>query len=241
MARGPPDWSAFETSGGTAPGMLVWMPSNSGGACTPIRSTTSAPQSPPCATNCVVSKALHQHDPGTGDAGGIPAGRGRLARKPVARHRRNHEMERVRCARAMCRGIGEGIDDLQLLDDRAGPPVRDDERQRVLVLRTNVNEMNVQPIDLGDELRQGVQSRLALAPVVVCRPVARELLDRRQLHALRLIADGFLVRPSRGLDPAAQVGERLFGDTRRGTDESPFLSAAFSLPSSCNTRLAHGE
>ena len=62
----------------------------------------------------------------------------------------------------MCRGIGKWIDDLQLLDDRAGPSVRDDERQRIFVFRTDVNEMNVQPIDLGDELRQGVQSCLDL-------------------------------------------------------------------------------
>ena len=62
-------------------------------------------------------------------------------------------MESVRCLAAMRRGIGQGIDDLQLLDDRAGPSVRDDERQRVFVLRTNVNEMNVDPIDLGEELR----------------------------------------------------------------------------------------
>jgi hypothetical protein len=43
----------------------------------------------------------------------------------------------------MCRGIGQGIDDLQLLDDRAGPSVRDDERQRIFMLRPNVNEMDV--------------------------------------------------------------------------------------------------
>ena len=53
----------------------------------------------------------------------------------------------------MCRGISKWIDDLQLLDDRAGPTVCDDERQRVLMLRPNVNEMNVEPIDLGYELR----------------------------------------------------------------------------------------
>ena len=61
-------------------------------------------------------------------------------------------MERIRCAPAMRGGIGQRIDDLQLLDDRAGPSVRDDERQRIVMLRTDVNEMNVQPIDLGDEL-----------------------------------------------------------------------------------------
>jgi len=98
-------------------------------------------------------------------------------------------MESVGCTGAMCRGIGEWLDDLQLLDDRAGPPVRDDERQGIVMLRANVNEMNVEPIDLGDELREGVQSRLALAPIVFGRPVARELLNRRELHALRRIRD----------------------------------------------------
>ena len=43
----------------------------------------------------------------------------------------------------MGRGIGERIDDLQLLNDRAGSTVRDDERQRIFMLRTHVNEMDV--------------------------------------------------------------------------------------------------
>jgi hypothetical protein len=64
-------------------------------------------------------------------------------------------------------GIGERADELELLDDRAGPAVADDERQRVLVLRANVDEVDVQPIDLGHELREGVQPRLALAPVII--------------------------------------------------------------------------
>jgi hypothetical protein len=49
----------------------------------------------------------------------------------------------------MCRRINKWIDDLQLLDDRTGPPVRDDERQRIFLLRKNVNEMNVLAIDIG--------------------------------------------------------------------------------------------
>jgi hypothetical protein len=53
----------------------------------------------------------------------------------------------------MGRGIGQWIDDLELLNDRAGTPVRDDERQRLVVFRANVNEVNVEPIDLGDEVR----------------------------------------------------------------------------------------
>jgi hypothetical protein len=43
----------------------------------------------------------------------------------------------------MRRGIGKWIDNLQLLDNGPGPSVRDDERQRILMLRANVNEVNV--------------------------------------------------------------------------------------------------
>src|SRR5258708_23771841 len=98
-------------------------------------------------------------------------------------------MERVRCARAMCRGIGQWIDNLQLLDDRPGPSMRDDERQRVFMFRTNVNEMNVEPVALGDGARQGLQLRLALAPIILCRPLPRAFLSRRDLAALRLSGD----------------------------------------------------
>ena len=76
-------------------------------------------------------------------------------------------MDRVRCARAMCGGIGQWIDDLQLLDDRARPAVRDDKRQRIFMLRANVNEVDVESIDLGDELRQGLELGLDLPPVVL--------------------------------------------------------------------------
>src|SRR5438132_4875968 len=119
-------------------------------------------------------------------------------------------MESVRCARAVRRGMGQWIDNLQLLDDRAGPPVRDDERQRILMFRANVNEMNVEPIDLGDEMRQGVQFRLDLAPVVICPPIAREFLHRRKLHALRWILDRFPLRPLCRAYAPAQIDERLF-------------------------------
>ena len=78
------------------------------------------------------------------------------------------------------------------------------------MLRTNMNEMNVQPIDLGDELRQGLQPGLDLAPIVICRPIICEFLHRRELHALRLICDGLLLGPARGSNAPAEVDERLF-------------------------------
>src|ERR1700722_18786297 len=100
-----------------------------------------------------VPKTLHQHDPGARDVSGIPPGCSRPARKAVARHRWDHDVECARWASAMGRGIGEWIDDLHLFDDRSRPSVRDNEWQRIFMFRTDVNEMNVQSIDLGNELR----------------------------------------------------------------------------------------
>ena len=91
--------------------------------------------------------------------------------------------------------VGQRLDDLQLLEDRSGPAVRDDQRQRVLVRRADVDEVDVEPVDLGDEVRQGVQLRFEAAPVVLRAPVPRELLHRRERHALRVVADGLALGP----------------------------------------------
>src|SRR5262245_2283103 len=80
------------------------------------------------------------------------------------------------------------------------------------MFRTNVDEMNVEPINLGNELRYGVQFRLGLAPVVLRRPIAREFLHRCELHALRLIRDVFPLRPLRRVDAPAEIVERLLWD-----------------------------
>jgi hypothetical protein len=99
------------------------------------------------------AEALHQLCPGPTHALGAPTAARRLPREPVARRRRNHDVEGVVGATAVRRGIRERLDDLQLLDDRARPAVIDDERQRVVMLRTNVNEVDVEAVDLGYELR----------------------------------------------------------------------------------------
>ena len=140
-------------------------------------------------------------------------------------------MERVRCARAVRRGIRERLDDLQLLDDRAGPPVRDDQRQRVLVLGADVDEVDVEPVDLGDELRQGVQFRLALAPVVVGPPVARELLHHRERHALRVVGDRLALGPPGRVDAPAQLGELLLRKTDLKRANSGVAAAVCSATS----------
>jgi hypothetical protein len=87
------------------------------------------------------------------------------------------------------------------------------------MFRTNVNEMNVQAIDLGDEMRQRIQLRLAPAPIVISPPIAREPLNGRQLHALRFIRDRLPFRPSCRANAPAQVGKLLLRNVdAEGTD-----------------------
>ena len=112
----------------------------------------------------------------------------------------------------MCRRVDERIDDLQLFDDGAGPPVVDDERQRVVMFRTDMNEVDVDPIDCGGELRESVELRLALAPVVVRHPVTGEPLNHRERHALGLICDSLLLGPIRSRDTSTEVIQSLIRD-----------------------------
>ena len=105
--------------------------------------------------------------------------------------------------------VRQWADDLEHLDHRARPSVGDDQRQRILVRRLHVDEVDVLAVDLRLELRQRVQLLLAPAPVIAGHPVAGQLLDRRQLHALRAVGDQLLGRQPRRGDAPAQVLQRL--------------------------------
>src|SRR5580658_1476153 len=74
--------------------------------------------------------------------------------------------------------------------------------------------MNVQPIDLGDELRERVQPRLALEPVVIRPPVASELLNRRERHALGIVRDSLPLGPPCSQYSPAQLAELRLGKAR---------------------------
>ena len=69
----------------------------------------------------------------------------------------------------------------------------DDEGQRIFMFRADMNEMNIQSIDFGNEVRKCVQPRFTLAPVVMILPVVQELLNSLERYTLRIIGDGFLV------------------------------------------------
>lgn len=76
-----------------------------------------------------------------------------------------------------------------------------------------MDEMNLHPVDVRRELRQGFQRRFDLAPVVIFLPITRKFAHRRELHALRCICHRFLLRPLCRGDPPAEVRQRFVGHT----------------------------
>src|SRR5215204_6188444 len=131
-------------------------------------------------------------------------------------------MERIRGVGSVRCGIDERIDDLELLDGRARPPVGHDERQRILMLRAHVDEVDIHPVDLGDEVRQGREALLELAPVVIRGPIAGQCLNRLKLHTLRGIR--LPVGPARRRDPSTEVCQLVL---RTADVEGAHLDAAF--------------
>jgi hypothetical protein len=85
--------------------------------------------------------------------------------------------------------------------------MRNDQRQRILVLRLHMDEVDVEPIDVGDEVGITIDPRLDLPPVVLLQPVIGELLDRIEPDALRVVVDGLALGPSRRGNPALEVVE----------------------------------
>src|SRR5947209_10295357 len=70
-----------------------------------------------------------------------------------------------------------------------------------------MDEVDVEPVDVGDEVRIGKEVRLGTTPVVVVGPIIGELAHRRELHALGVVIDGLALRPSRRRYAPLEVGE----------------------------------
>jgi hypothetical protein len=159
-----------------------------------------------------VAEPDHELVERAGHPGRTPAGRGRLGGEAVTGHRRQHQVEGVGGLAAVGRRVGERVDNLQQLDDRARPAVGHEQRQGVLVGRADVGELDVEPVDLGDELGQCVQRGFGLAPVVAAAPVLDERAELGQLDPLGPVVDRLPVRPPRGRDAPAQVVDLLLWD-----------------------------
>src|SRR5438105_11896219 len=107
--------------------------------------------------------------------------------------------------------VRQWTDEVEVLGRRTWPAVRQDQRERVGLLRLHVDEVDVLAVDLGHELRMAVQLRLLCTPVEAVRPVVGELAYQRQGLAVAEVLHHRLW-PACGDEAAAQVGKLLFRD-----------------------------
>ena len=156
-----------------------------------------------------VAETAHQLGPCPCGAPQIPADLHRLAREPVPRQGGQHEMEGILGPAAVRGRVRQRANRVEQLDHRPGPAVGHDQRQRVLVRRRDMDEVDVHAVDLRDELRQFVQPRLDAPEVVLVQPIAGEGFGRGKLHALRPFVDQLLARPACRGDTPSQIANLL--------------------------------
>jgi hypothetical protein len=131
-------------------------------------------------------------------------------------------MERIGGVATVQLGFGERLDHLLELDDRAGPAVGQQEWDGGWIGRTLMDEMDVDAVDLGDELIEPVECRLADPPVVVVGPVRADLLHVRERNALGPVVDQLRIGPARVPQTRTQIVEHAVGHLDR---EGPDLLA----------------
>ena len=117
----------------------------------------------------------------------------------VARQRRCDHVERVLGVTAVQFRIRQSRDDVEELHDRAGPAVHDQQRERVGVRGSRVDEVDRLAVDAGAEVVELVEPRLLGAPVVLVAPVRHELAH---------VGDGSAVLPARAVDLLREAGHR---------------------------------
>src|SRR5258708_34627688 len=95
----------------------------------------------------------------------------------------------------MCRRVHHRSDDLDELDDRSWPAMSKYDWQGIRVLRSHVNEVNPETVNLRPKPWQPIESALYTTPIVASAPVFNEGLCFGQRRTLGPIRYRFLVRP----------------------------------------------
>ena len=206
---GSPRRARLAISGGTVADMFVLIAEQTRRRWRAIVSVTALPQSPPCATNAC-SQGASSARPGLGDRRGHPS----LARSACPRSRSraatgSRRRRRQRRLPPYAVGSVSGPMIFSCSTTEPGQPWVMMIGRAFGVPRADVDEVDVEPVDLGQELRQRVQLRLERARVSARGPVRRA----RACIVRRGGRPGSRPRRSRALasvcrlDPAAQLVE----------------------------------
>src|SRR5262249_58142991 len=130
-------------------------------------------------------------------------------------HRWNHDMKRILGTPTVAGGIGQRADDLAVLVNRAWPPIEQQQRQRIRIFRTLMNEVNVEAINLRLELTELIESAFLCAPLEPIAPVLDEALQISEIHAVVPAGAIGLVRKSRACESRFQILQDLVRNVNR--------------------------
>src|SRR5205823_14210566 len=108
---------------------------------------------------------------------GCAARRGGRSRDPVARSRRSHQLTGLATLAGVRRRIGQGSDRVEKLHDRSWPAVDEHQWSGIGRRGPHMQKMHGRAVDDGGVLRETVDARLVLAPVITRAPVLRELYE----------------------------------------------------------------
>jgi hypothetical protein len=123
-----------------------------------------------------IAELLHQLDPEARDAGARHASSARPVGVAEPGDRGDDHVEAVRLMPSVSRRVAEARDELDHLDERAGPPVDEEQRHGRGPLPALDDDVDVQALDLYPELRELVEPPFLRSPVEVGRPVRDQVL-----------------------------------------------------------------
>jgi hypothetical protein len=166
----------------------------------------------PVGREAAVAEALHQLRPQRGHpAPGHPARR-RPVGEAEARHRRHDDVEGIRGIAAVGRRIAEERDEGEHLDERAGPAMGDEERQRRRPAAPRMDEVDAETVDIHAAVGERVHRALFTPPVESRAPVLDDVPEVGEAGAVVPAGALDLVRPARAAEALPQVVERRLRD-----------------------------
>ena len=165
----------------------------------------------------------HQLGESVGDLLDAEARLAGLERQRVAGKRRRDDAE----------VLGKQRDQLEELDDRAGPAVRNEQRHGVRSPARLVDEVQLDAADRHAELAKAVDARFLRAPIKVSVPIVDEILKTPKTGTGRPRLEWRLLGPARARQALAQVGERDLGNVqpeRPGRVHRRIMTSQMDLP-----------
>ena len=155
----------------------------------------------------VAQFVTHELDPQVPYLGRVHAPFVGHRRKPISRHGRDYNVERVFRASTVIYRVGQWLDNLEDFEDCAGPTVGDDQRYRVGPLPPLVDEMDVQSLDVSREVGKPVDGLFLGAPIKLGAPILHQLLYVVQIRAVVPTRPRDLIGPPGAGQPVFQVLE----------------------------------